>query len=416
MHLVEKIMAKSSGRSHVEPGDVVVADVDVALLHDLSSYSTGRVFDNEVGGSIAQPERVVMVFDHIFSPPGEEQANVLQANRNFARKHGCTVYDCGNGNLHHVAMRNGHIRPGVVVAGSDSHSPVHGVMGCVSVSLGNNSYAGTVLPYGKAWLRVPHTISIELVGQPPPGTTPRDVALWLVGQIGEGGANYAALRFEGEYIESLGFWDRWLFPLMAVDVGAKAGYMEPDAETLRMADQLGVDTSETVEGDDDPPSEHWRFDVSSVPSVIAFPPTIGNIAPISDYAGTPVQRCELGGHGGGRTEDIAQAASIMAGASKHPDVLFNVVPSSRAVFTESLANGYVEQMHLAGATWFPSSDGSNQAINMGAMAKGEAMLSTQARNYPGRNGSKDSSMFLASALSVAASALNGRITDPREVL
>ncbi|MDR7566961.1 MAG: aconitase family protein, partial [Armatimonadota bacterium] len=149
---------------------------------------------------------------------------------------------------------------------------------------------------------------------------------------------------------------------------------------------------------------------------VACPPTVGNVKPVTEVAGRPVQWAELGGHGGCRLEDIRLAARILRGRKKHPEVKFNIVPSSRSVFTQALREGLVEVLHEAGATWFPPSAGSNQAINMGAMAAGEAMISTHSRNFPGRNGSPEAKMYLASALTVAASAVAGCITDPREFL
>src|SRR6185437_5311474 len=204
---VEKILARASGRRAVTPGEIVVADVACLLLHDLSGYLTARVFEKEVGRPVRYPDRVVMVFDHHFSPPSEERAVVLEENRAFARRHGIRLFDCGSGNIHHVGVRNGFVRPGTVIVGSDSHTPVHGTLGCFAAGLGNNSHAGMVMPFGKAWFRVPETVRIELSGRHDKAVTPRDAALWLTGQIGEGGAVYRALHFAGEYIDELDVWD-----------------------------------------------------------------------------------------------------------------------------------------------------------------------------------------------------------------
>lgn len=415
MNLIEKILARSSGRAKVKPGDVLVCDVDCALLHDLSAQGCQEVFEQEVGGAIARPEHIVTVFDHQFSPPTEEKARDLARTRAFCLEHGMTLYDCGNGNIHNVAMQQGHIKPGMLVVGSDSHSPVQGVIGCFSTSLGNDSYAAMVMPHAKTWLRVPETVEVELTGQTPKGTTARDIALWLCAQVGEGHLNYQGIKFSGEYIASLPFWDRWLFPLMAVDVGAKCAYIEPDAETLAFARSIGLDDYEVVT--DDPGTVfagHLRYDVGKVEPQISFPPTVGNVAPIRDYVGTPIQWAELGGHGGGRTIDVRAAAHVLAQKPKARGVNFNIVPGNRQVFADAVASGDAAILHGQGATWFPPSTGSNQAINMGAMAAGEAMISTHVRNFPGRNGSPKASMFLASPLSVAAAATAGKIVDPRD--
>ena len=416
MNMAEKILARASGRRSVEPGEIVVANVDRLLMHDLSGYLTSQVYDREVNLPVRYPERVVMVFDHHFSPPTERQAAVLQSNRAWARKHGINLLDCGNGNLHHAAVRRGFIQPGMIVVGSDSHTPVHGALGALGVALGNDSHAGTVLPHGKAWFKVPKTVRIEISGTPPAGASARDAALWLVARIGEGELNYAAIEFAGPYVKGLPFWDRWLFPLLCVDLGAKCAYVEPDEVTEAFVATLPGGSLERLERSDGREAETTvRFDVSEVGAQVACPPTVGDVRPVTAVAGKPVQWAELGGHGGGRLEDIAAAARVLDGRRVHPDVRFNIVPSSREVFAEASRAGLVLALHEAGATWFPPSTGSNQAYNMGALAPGEVMISTHARNFPGRNGSPEAEMYLASAATVAASAVTGTITGPAEV-
>jgi 3-isopropylmalate/(R)-2-methylmalate dehydratase large subunit len=417
VNLVEKILARESGRGQVAPGDVVVVDVERALLHDLSARSCRKVFEEKVGGEITHPDRIAVVFDHQFSPATEERAEILRATRVFCRRYGIPVFDCGSGNIHQVAVQAGLIRPGALVVGSDSHSPVHGALGAFSASLGNDSYAATVMPFSRAWFRVPETIEIELTGQTPSGTTARDVALWLTAQIGEGALNYQAVKFHGEYVQSLSFWDRWLLTLMAVDVGAKCVYIEPDQVTEDFARSVGVTDYEVVT--DDPGTTFaasWSWDVSGLPPQIAAPPTVGNVHPVTDYMGITVDWAELGGHGGGRLDDVLTAARVLDGHPVYQYTNFNIVPGTRHIFAEALRLGAMATLHDNGATWFPASTGANQAVNMGAMSEGETMISTHVRNFPGRNGSPKSQMFLASALTVAASAVNGKITDPREML
>lgn len=410
MNLVEKILARASGRDSVEPGEIVVAKVDRLIMHDLSGYLTSQVYEKRVNAPIPDPERAVLVFDHHFAPPTEQQAEVLRHNREWARKHGLTLYDCGNGNLHHAVVRKGHIKPGMIVVGSDSHTPVHGTLGALAVALGNDSHAGTVLPYGTAWFKVPETTRVHLEGTPTPGVTPRDVALWLVGRIGEGELNYRAVEFGGPYVRGLSFWDRWLFPLLCVDLGAKCSFVEPDEVTEAFVRTLPGDGPDLlVRGDGEEAAHVLRFDVGEVDPQVACPPTVGNVKPVTEAAGTPIQYAELGGHGGGRLEDFRAAAGVLAGHRVHPDVRFHLVPSSREVFAEAAREGLVLALHEAGATWFPPSTGSNQAYNMGALAADEAMISTHARNFPGRNGSPDASMYLASSETVAASAVAGVI-------
>lgn len=417
MKMVEKILARASGRAEVAPGEIVVADVDGLVMHDLSAYLTSKVYEERVGLPVRYPDRVTLVFDHTFCPATEETADVLVHDRAWARRHGINLYDCGSGNIHHVVTWGGHARPGSVIVGSDSHTPVYGALGAFATGIGNDSHAGMVLPYGKAWFRVPETVHVTITGRLQPGTTPRDVALWLVGQIGEGGAVYKALQFDGEFVESLPFWDRWLLPLITIDLGAKCGLIEPDEVTERFVGTLPARPGhEPLRGDPGDVSERWTYDVSSLAPQVACPPTVGNVHPVDEVTGREISWAELGGHGGGRIEDLRLAAEVLRRVPKHPDVRFNIVPSSRQVFAQAVEEGLVAELHAAGATFFPASTGSNQAVNMGAMSAGEAMISTHARNFPGRNGSSKADMYLASALTVAASATQGRIADPREVL
>lgn len=418
MNLVEKILARASGKRSVQPGEVVIADVDRLIMHDLSGYLTSQVFEEKVKLPVRYPDRVVMVFDHHFAPATERQADVLQANRAWARRHGINLIDCGNGNIHNVVMQRGLISPGMVVVGSDSHTPVHGAVGAFAAALGNDSHAGTVLPYGKAWFKVPETTRVTLSGAPLPGSTARDVALWLVGELGEGSMIYSSLEFAGPYIKGLQFWDRWLFPLLTVDLGAKCAYIEPDEVTAAFARSLNrvpLDRLERSDGDGAEPASVCEYDVSAIVPQVACPPTVGNVHPVSKIAGQPVQWAELGGHGGGRLDDIRTAARLLRGRHVHPQTRFNIVPANRQVFSCALEEGLVATLHDAGATWFPPSTGSNQAVNMGAMSADESMISTHARNFPGRNGSPKAQMYLASAATVTASAISGTITDATEL-
>ncbi len=417
MKMVEKILARAGGRDRVSPGEIVVAEVDGLVMHDLSAYLTSRVYEERVGLPVRHPDRVTVVFDHTFAPATEATADVLVHDRAWARRHGLNLYDCGHGNIHHVVTHGGHAVPGSVIVGSDSHTPVYGALGAFATGIGNDSHAGMVLPYSKAWFRVPETVHVKIDGKLRPGTTVRDVALWLVGEIGEGGAVYKALQFEGAFVETLTFWDRWLLPLITIDVGAKCGLIEPDEVTERFLASLPAHRAyQPVYGDPGDVSECWSYDVSELAPQVACPPTVGNVHAVDEVAGLEITWAELGGHGGGRIEDLRLAAWVLRRAPKHPDVRFNLVPSSRQVFAQALKEGLVAELHDAGATFFPPSTGSNQAVNMGALSAGERMISTHARNFPGRNGSSKAEMYLGSALTVAASATRGRITDPRELV
>src|SRR5580658_3730323 len=227
MNMIEKLLAKASGKKQVAAGDVVVANVDRMVLHDLSSNLVATVFEQEMAGG--------KIFDHTFAPPSQRDAEVLTEARRFAAAQGIRVFDSGSGSLHHVIIENGLWAPGQIVIGCDSHTTVYGALGVFSTGVGNNSMAALGYAHGKCWFRVPDTFQVLLHGELQPGVAPRDVAQYLEGFLGEDGAVYQAVEYAGPFIEKLSMEDRMLFPLMAIDLGAKAGFINPDAKTLEFA-------------------------------------------------------------------------------------------------------------------------------------------------------------------------------------
>jgi len=418
MNLIEKILAGASGRERVAPGDVVVARVDHMVLHDLSSNFVSRVFEEELKGEpIADPSRIIIVFDHNFSPATEQAAQALFNVRRFAARHGITnLFDCGSGSLHHVVIENGLWAPGEIITGCDSHTTIYGALGLFSTGIGNNSMAGLGFRHGMGWFRVPQTIQVVFHGEPGEAVTARDVSQFLVGHLGEEGAVYKAVEYAGPYIESLSVEDRLLFPLMAIDIGAKTGFINPDEKTVEFAKRWSRRKDfEVLKNDRGTTYEKvMEIEVSQIEPQVACPPTVGNVKPIREAEGVEIQVAEVGGSTGGRLQDIRDLAGHLRGKRVHPRVRLQVVPATRGIYRAAAQEGLLEILLDAGAIIFPPSAGSNQAVNMGALGEEEAILSTQARNFPGRNGHPKARHYLASVHTVAASALSGRISDPRQ--
>jgi len=419
MNMIEKILAKASGKKEVVPGEVVIANVDLMVMHDLSANFVTRVFREELdGGKILDPSRIAFVFDHNFSAPTEEAARILHRVRRFASEHGIkNLFNGGNGSLHHVIIENGLWAPGQVIIGCDSHTPIYGALGVFATGVGNNSMAALGFQYGKAWFRVPATVQVFLHGAPQNAVDPRDVAQYVVGYLGEDSAIYQAIEYGGPYVQNLSIDDRMLFPLMSIDLGAKASFINPDDKTVAYARSVSkLRTFEMLTNDAGVKYEREvDIDVSKLEPQIACPPTVGNVKPVAEVAGVPVDIAEIGGSTGGRLDDLRVAAACLRGRRVPPDVRFQVVPANRSIYKSALQEGIIEALHDAGAVIFPPSAGSNQAVNMGAMSEEEVMISNQARNFPGRNGHPKARHFLASARTVSLSALNGRITDPRKM-
>jgi 3-isopropylmalate/(R)-2-methylmalate dehydratase large subunit len=417
MNMIEKILARASGRDHVRPGEVVVANVNLMVMHDLSANFVMRVFREELGGgSIKDPSRIAFVFDHNFSPATREAAQTLFTVREFAAQHGIkNLFDSGSGSLHHVIIESGLWAPGQVVIGCDSHTPIYGALGLFATGVGNNSMAALGFQHCLAWFRIPETIQVLLHGTPREGVSARDVAQYVVGHMGEDSAVYKAIEYGGSYTQSLSIDDRMLFPLMSIDLGAKASFVNPDEKTAAyarahssfkdfelLANDAGAAYEKTIE-----------IRVDALEPQVACPPTVGNVKPVREVAGVPINIAEVGGSTGGRLEDIRVLAARLIGKKIHAGVRLQVVPATRGIYKSALREGLIEPLLDAGATVFPPSAGSNQAVNMGAMAENEVMISNQARNFPGRNGHPKARHYLGSTLTVAASALTGKISDPR---
>ncbi|HYK57877.1 MAG TPA: aconitase/3-isopropylmalate dehydratase large subunit family protein [Bryobacteraceae bacterium] len=417
MNMIEKILATASGKREVSPGDVVVARVDLMVMHDLSANFVMKVFENEMEeAAITDPSRIAFVFDHNFAPATQAAAEALAAVRKFAAKHKIrNVFDCGCGSVHHVIIESGLWAPGKVIIGCDSHTPIYGALGGFATGVGNNSMAALGFARGLAWFRIPQTIQIVFHGKTQPCVTARDVSQYLVGYLGEDGAIYKALEYAGPYIEALPVEDRLLFPLQSIDVGGKCGFINPDERTAAFAKAV-LGTSDFEMFQNDPGTSYERtveIDVSRIEPQVACPPTVGNVKPVQETVGVAIDVAEVGGSTGGRLEDIRRLAAFFHGRTVAPGVRLQVVPASRGIYREALREGLLGALFEAGANIFPPGAGSNQAFNMGALAEQEVMISTQARNFPGRNGHPNARHFLASTLTVAASAAAGKITDPR---
>jgi 3-isopropylmalate/(R)-2-methylmalate dehydratase large subunit len=418
MNMIEKILAKAGGKREVGPDEVVVAKVDLMVMHDLSANFVMRVFREELGGgTILDPNRIAFVFDHNFAPATEEAARTLYKVRQFAAEHGIkNVFQGGNGSLHHVIIENGLWAPGQIIIGCDSHTPIYGALGLFATGVGNNSMAALGFQRGMAWFRVPQTIKVALHGRTAEAVTARDVAQYVVGYMGEDSAIYKALEYGGDYIQSLAIEDRILFPLMSIDLGAKAAFINPDEKTIEFARDFSAFKNFELMTND-PEARYEKvidIDVSKLEPQVACPPTVGNVKPVHEVAGVPIDIAEIGGSTGGRLEDLRMVAKYIRGRRVHPGIRFQVVPANRGIYKRALEEGLIQTLFDAGASIFPPSAGSNQAVNMGAMAEDEVMISNQARNFPGRNGHPKARHFLGSAVTVAASALHGKISDPRD--
>jgi 3-isopropylmalate/(R)-2-methylmalate dehydratase large subunit len=411
MTLTEKILARHAGQERVTPGEVVWAEVDLLLTHDVCGPGTAAILEREFGpdARVWDPERVVIIPDHfIFTEDRDARRNV-ELLRSFVAEQGIRhYYDVGGPNYKgvcHVAMaEEGHTRPGELLFGTDSHTCTAGAFGLFASGIGNTD-AAFVMATGKLWLRVPETMRVIFEGTMPDHLTAKDLVLAVIGTIGIDGATYRTLEFAGDTVAELGIDERMTLANMAVEAGAKSGIIAPDAKTVEFVKARTALPFEPIEGDSDAKlHSEIRIDVDRLEAQVARPHSPDNVSAVAEVAGTPLDRCYIGSCTGGKTTDFVLAAAILDGRE---DILRH--------------NGRTlkEILLAAGARIGPPSCAAclgGPCDTFGRLDGAQVCLSTTNRNFPGRMGSADAEVYLASPYTVAASAVAGRITDPRQYL
>ncbi len=416
MHAIEKIFARHSGKSQVSPGEIVTAKVDFAEINDLYLQTVYSFY--EMGGEkVWDREKCAFVFDHYAPTPDVKSADNHRQMREFARKNQLKYhFDTNCGVCHQVMPEAGLIRPGMIVVATDSHTTTHGAFGAMGTGCGATDMA-TILMTGELWFRIPEIIEVRLEGETKKGVYPKDVILAVLGKIRADGAVYKAIDFTGSYVDQLNVAGRMVICNMAVEMGAKTAYMQPNQAVL---DYVGARAAGPWEVETTDPGyryeESYVFDVSSLEPQLACPDSVENVHPLTEVtAEGPVKLDQgyIGSCTGGREEDIAAAASILRGRHIPEYTRLVVVPASREVMLNCMEKGYIQDLMEAGATITTPGCGACLGAHEGILAPGEVCISSTNRNFPGRMGSTEARIYLASPAAVAASILNGRITDPR---
>ena len=419
MHAIEKILAKNSGRSVVHTGEIVTAKVDFAEINDLYLQTVYSFY--EMGGKkVWDNERAAFVFDHYAPCPDVKSATNHKEMREFAQKNNLRFhFDTNCGVCHQVMPEAGVIYPGMIVVATDSHTTTHGAFGAMGTGCGATDMA-TILMTGELWFRVPEVIEVRLDGCPQKGVYPKDVILEVLGRIRADGAVYKAIDFTGSYVEQLGVAGRMTICNMAVEMGAKTAYMQPNQAVLDYVSKRAVRPYEVQYTDPDfVYEESYTFDVSRIEPNLACPSSVENVHPLPEVTAGGEIRLNQGYNGsctGGRTEDMAIAAQILKGHHIPPYARLIIVPASSEVMTECLEKGYIQDLIAAGATITTPGCGACLGAHEGVIAPGEVCITSTNRNFPGRMGSTDAQLYLASPATVAASMIEGRITDPRKYL
>jgi len=411
--IAEKIFSAHSG-TDAHAGDIVVANVDFVMGQDGTSPLAIRALNNMGVDEVFDPNKVALVMDHSSPSPIEGVSALHTIMREFGKKTGCHVYDVGRGVCHQLIPEAGHVVPGDLMVGCDSHTCTYGAVNVFSTGVGSTDGAAAMAA-GKLWFKVPDTLRVTYNGELKPGVFSKDLILYLAGQIGADGATYMALEFDGSVIDALSVDARMTISNMAIEVGAKAGLMKADAKTLAWYEGRGEKTPAPVDPDADAIyARELMFDAAAIGPQIAKPHSVDNVSPIEEVEGTPIAQGYLGTCTNGRLEDLAIAAGILAGRKVHPDVRFIVAPASKQILLDAIEAGYIQTLVEAGAIMVTPGCGPCVGTHNGVPSNGENVISTANRNFRGRMGNSNAFIYLGSPATVAASVIEGAITDPRK--
>ncbi|PKQ19436.1 MAG: 3-isopropylmalate dehydratase large subunit [Actinobacteria bacterium HGW-Actinobacteria-6] len=411
--IAEKIFSAHSG-TDAHAGDIVVADVDFVMGQDGTSPLAIRALANMGVTEVFDPKKVALVMDHSSPSPIEGVSALHTIMREFGKSTGATIYDVGEGVCHQLIPEKGHVVPGDLMVGCDSHTCTYGALNVFSTGVGSTDGAAAMAS-GKLWFKVPESIKVTYTGALEPGVYSKDLILHLAGEMGADGATYEALEFHGPVIDELSVEGRMTISNMAIELGAKAGLMKADAKTLAWFEGRGEKTPNPQDPDADAIYEReLTFDASTIGPQIAKPHAVDNVSPIEEVEGTPIAEGVLGTCTNGRLEDFAIAASILRGRKVHPDVRFIVAPASRQILLDAIEAGYIQTLVEAGAALVTPGCGPCVGTHNGVPSDGENVISTANRNFKGRMGNSNSFIYLGSPATVAASVIEAKITDPRK--
>lgn len=416
MHAIEKILAKKAGKDAVVTGEIVNCFIDMAGINDLYLQTVRSFF--EMGGKrVYDPSKVIMFLDHYAPASTITQADNQKQFREFCWDQGIDLLiDINEGVCHQVLADRGLSYPGELIVVTDSHTTTHGAFGAFGTGVGATDLA-TILITGKLWFRVPEIIRINFEGQLPKGVYAKDIILHAIGELGADYAVYKAVEFGGSVIKQLSISERMALCNMTTEMGAKTAYIQPDEVTMAFVKENVTREYEVFTTDPgyQYAAEH-TFDVSKLVPQVAAPFSVDNVHDITQFVGRKIDQAYLGSCTGGRLEDIAIAAEILDGKKINPRTRMIVVPASRDVLLQAMEKGYMKTLINAGATFVTPGCASCLGTHQGMLAGGETCISSTNRNFPGRMGHVKGEIFLGSPAAVAASALEGKITDPTQYL
>ena len=415
MTIAEKILAKASGKDKVEAGEIVMADIDIAMVHDLTGPLTLQALEQINTDKVWDPEKIVIPFDHQVPADTLDAAKNHQMLREFVKQQGITnFYDVYEGVCHQVVPEKGHALPGTVIVGSDSHTCTNGALGAFSTGIGSTDMA-MVFATGQLWFKVPETNRFNITGKLQENVTSKDVILNIIGQGGQDGSTYKSCEYAGETIENMEMSDRMVLSNMAIEMGGKTGIVEPDKITdeylknrtdkpyTKFTTDLDAASLNTID-----------IDVSDLEPQVACPSHVDNVKPASEVEDVEIDQVFIGSCTNGRLKDLQQAAKVLKGNKIKEGVRTLVIPASRTIYQQALKEGLMDIFVEAGALVCNPCCGPCLGGHIGLIGDGEVSLSTSNRNFKGRQGSPEGKVYLSSPIVAAESALTGHITAPEK--
>ncbi len=410
--LVEELFSQKLGRP-IHAGDFVWAEPDFIMSHDTMTWLAIQEM-NKISDKIKYPERIVILFDHVVPPANIEQAKIQRNIRKFIQDNQLQNFYT-EGVCHQVMLEKGFVKPGDIIIGSDSHTCTYGALGAFGTGMGSTDIA-VAYATGKSWFRVPESIKINVNGNLGEGVYSKDIILKIIATIGVDGANYKALEFSGDIISGFGISDRTTICNMAIECGAKAGLIEADDNTLTYLKTRVANTGVLLKAKSAIYDKEYDFNITELEPQVACPHDLDNLRTVTDVAGIELDEVFIGTCTNGRFEDLKQAANILKGKHVNKATRTIVIPSSVNVYKQAMEMGLLKIFLDSGCIICNPGCGPCLGRHEGVLAPGERALTTMNRNFRGRMGSPEAEIYIASPATCAASAITGKITDPREVL
>ncbi len=410
MNIIEKILAKASGKKEVHPGEIVEAEIDKAMANDITAPLAVLSFKKMDGKNIWDKKKVILVIDHLSPASSEQSAKMHKLMRDFVEEQSIKYfYDVGRGGVCHQVMVEKHVEPGNVIVGADSHTTTYGALGAFSTGIGSTEMASVWLT-GKLWFKIPEAINIIFNGEMTKSVYPKDLVLYTIGQLGADGAIYKGVKFSGDTIRNMSVEGRLTLCNMVVEMGGKNGIIEPDEKVYNY---LNKQAKEDLRDDED--SEYdktFEYDASKLEPMVACPSTVDNVKSVSEVEGVKIDQALIGSCTNGRLSDLRIAAEILKNRKVKKGVRALVIPASQDVFKAALNEHLLETFIDAGVMICNPNCGPCYGGHLGLLAEGEVCISSSNRNFVGRMGSPKADIYLASPATVAASAITGKITQP----